>query len=98
MNASRTPEPLAVDAMVITGALERRVLMVSIVAALLLGTIGIVWGIASGSQMILLDGMYGIVGILTSWLLLRASTMADKGATRRYPFGREAVTPRARCA
>src|SRR5262249_54450406 len=60
---------------------------------LVLGAIGVVWGIASGSQMILLDGVYGIVGIFTSWLLLRASIMADKGATGRYPFGREALTP-----
>ena len=93
MNASRTAEPLAADAMAVTGALERRVLTVSIVAALLLGAIGIVWGIASRSQMILLDGVYGIVGIFTSWLLLRASIIADQGATRRYPFGRAAVTP-----
>ena len=43
--------------------------------------------------MILLDGVYAVVGIAVSWLLLRASALAAAGPTRRYPFGREGVTP-----
>ena len=59
----------------------------------LLGSIGVVWGIVSGSQMILLDGVYAIIGIVVSWLLLQASAMAQEGPTSRFPYGREAVTP-----
>lgn len=58
-----------------------------------LGSIGVVWGIVSGSQMILLDGIYAIIGIIVSWLLLQASAMAEAGPTSRFPYGREAVTP-----
>ena len=73
--------------------LERRALVRSIVVTALLGALGVVWGLASGSQMILLDGVYAVIGIIMSWLLLRASTLAERGPTRRYQYGREAVTP-----
>lgn len=43
--------------------------------------------------MILLDGVYAVIGIATTALLLRASFLATLEPTRRYPFGREAVTP-----
>ena len=73
--------------------LEARVLWRSISVTAVLGAIGIVWGIASGSQMILLDGVYAIIGIIVSWLLLRASAIAAEGPTTRFPYGRQAVTP-----
>jgi cation diffusion facilitator family transporter len=74
-------------------AAERRVLVVSIVASGALGALGIVWGIATRSQMILLDGAYAIVGIVLSGLLLFASSLSEREPSRRYPFGMEAVTP-----
>ena len=74
-------------------ALERHLLQRSILVTAVLGSIGIVWGIASGSQMILLDGVYAIIGIIVSWLLLRASSIAAEGPTTRFPYGRQAVTP-----
>jgi predicted Co/Zn/Cd cation transporter (cation efflux family) len=73
--------------------LERRVLIVSIAVSAVLGVLGVAWGIASGSQMILLDGVYGIIGIATSVLLLRASTIASAAPSSTYPFGRQAITP-----
>jgi cation diffusion facilitator family transporter len=74
-------------------AIERRALHRSIAVTALLGSVGVVWGIVSGSQMILLDGVYAIIGIVVSWLLLQASAMAQAGPTSRFPYGREAVTP-----
>ncbi len=68
-------------------------LVVSIVASGALGALGIVWGIATRSQMILLDGAYAIVGIVLSGLLLFASSLSEREPSRRYPFGMEAVTP-----
>jgi cation diffusion facilitator family transporter len=73
--------------------LERRALWWSIAVTAALGGIGIVWGILGGSQMILLDGVYAIVGIVVSLLLLWASALAQSEPTRRYPYGRESVTP-----
>lgn len=68
-------------------------LVVSIVASGLLGALGVAWGIASRSQMILLDGAYAFVGIVLSGLLLFASRLAEREPSRRYPFGLEAATP-----
>jgi predicted Co/Zn/Cd cation transporter (cation efflux family) len=72
---------------------ERRALAASIAATAALGALGIGWGVATGSQMVLFDGVYGFVGILPSWLMLLASAVAAHGPTRRYPYGREAATP-----
>lgn len=75
--------------------MERAALQRSIAATAVLGLLGVGWGLVSGSQVILLDGVYGVIGIATSWLLLKASSLAGEGPTRAYPFGREAATPMA---
>ncbi len=72
---------------------ERRSLWTSVAATAGLGGLGVVWGVASGSQMILLDGAYGLIGVLVSVLLIRASTVSSAPPTARYPYGREAATP-----
>jgi cation diffusion facilitator family transporter len=74
---------------------ERRALHVSIGVAATQGAVGVVWGILARSQMILLDGVYAVVGIVLSWLLLRASSLAAQGPSRKFPYGREAATPMA---
>lgn len=73
--------------------LDRRFLLASIYASAVLGTLGIVWGIATRSQMILLDGAYAVIGILLSVLLLGASSLSSRGPSRRHPFGMEGATP-----
>jgi cation diffusion facilitator family transporter len=73
--------------------LERSALRVSIAVTAVLSVVGVLWGIAVGSQMILLDGVYGFVGIAISWLLIRASRLAEQGPTKNFPYGREAATP-----
>jgi predicted Co/Zn/Cd cation transporter (cation efflux family) len=75
--------------------MERTVLRRSIAVSAVLSLLGVGWGLAAGSQVILLDGMYGVIGIATSGLLLKASALAGEGPTRAYPFGREAATPMA---
>lgn len=72
---------------------ERQPLLRSIGLTGLIGVLGIVWGIVSGSQMILLDGAYALIGLVVSWLLLLASRLAGSEPGGRYPFGREAITP-----
>ena len=74
-------------------ATERTSLIWSIVVSTMLGVIGIVAGLLSGSQMILLDGVYGFIGVAVSWLLLRASSLAGEGPSKHYPYGRQAATP-----
>ncbi len=73
--------------------LERRYLLASIAAAAVLGGLGIAWGIATRSQMILLDGAYALIGIVLSVVLLRASSLASRAPSSRYPFGLGGATP-----
>jgi predicted Co/Zn/Cd cation transporter (cation efflux family) len=72
---------------------ERHALRRSIAVTAVLGALGIGWGLAVGSQMIVLDGAYAAIGLVVSWLLLLASRLVDRGPTHRYPYGREAMTP-----
>ena len=72
---------------------EQRVLRVSMLIGVALCALGIGWGIVGGSQMILFDGVYALVGISLTWIALWASRIVDAGPTTRYPWGREALTP-----
>lgn len=72
---------------------ERRALRVSLVAAAALGVAGVLWGLATGSQLILLDGAYAFIGVAVSWLLLAVSRAVGRGPNHVYPYGREALTP-----
>jgi predicted Co/Zn/Cd cation transporter (cation efflux family) len=71
----------------------RRTLLVTITVTVVLGTVGVVWGIAVGSQMILLDGVFALIEVALTALLLRASSLAVQGPTRNFPYGRESATP-----
>jgi cation diffusion facilitator family transporter len=71
----------------------RQGLLVSITVTGVLGAIGIVWGIVGGSQMILLDGAFAVVGIAVSLVLLVASAQAAVPPDQRFPFGRAGATP-----
>ena len=62
--------------------LERSALGASIAVTSALSVVGVVWGIAAGSQMILLDGVYGFVGIVLSWLLIVLRTSPSTGPRR----------------
>lgn len=68
-------------------------LRISAVAALVLAGVGIAWGLAAESQVILFDGVYSIVGFVLSWFGLRAAALVAAGPTPAYPFGREALAP-----
>lgn len=68
-------------------------MIVSIFATAGLSFLGILWGLAIGSQMILFDGFFGLIGIITSGLLLRASMLAAKKPSRLFPYGQQSTTP-----
>lgn len=74
-------------------AVERHSLLWSMAITAVLGLLGVIWGIASESQMILLDGVYAVLGLLVTWLLLMASGLAQSDPSHRYPYGRESLTP-----
>lgn len=72
---------------------EARALRMSAGAGLVLAALGVVWGIAAQSQVILFDGVYAVIGFVLSWFGLRASALVEAGPTPSYPFGREALAP-----
>lgn len=67
--------------------------MLSILVTAMLSALGVLWGIAIGSQMVLFDGVFGLVGIITSALLLRASLLSERKPSRHYPYGQHSATP-----
>ena len=72
---------------------EERVLRESMLFGVGFGLLGISWGLAARSQIILFDGIYAALSILLSWLSLRASRLVAEGANPRFPYGREALAP-----
>jgi cation diffusion facilitator family transporter len=51
------------------------------------------WGIVSGSSMIVFDGMYSFVSIGLSGLAVLALRFVRRGPDERFPWGREAAEP-----
>lgn len=68
-------------------------LKLSAAGALVLAVVGIVWGLAVSSQVILFDGLYSVIGFVLAWFGLRAAALVQRGPTPHYPFGREALAP-----
>lgn len=86
---SPAPAPLAP----LVPARERRALQVSLAFSILIGAIGIVWGVLGDSRIVLFDGVYTLFGTALSGLSLLAAWIASRDATDAYPFGREAIIP-----
>lgn len=72
---------------------ERTALQVSLVAAAGLAALAVGWGWVAGSQVILLDGVYALIGMLLTWLSLKASAVAASTPTTRFPYGLDALVP-----
>jgi predicted Co/Zn/Cd cation transporter (cation efflux family) len=72
---------------------ETAALRLSAASSLALAVLGIAWGLAAASQVILFDSVYALVGFVMAWLSLRAAALVEAGPTPHYPFGREALAP-----
>lgn len=72
---------------------ERRALALSIWVALAQGVYALVWGLVFDSRVVLLDGGYILLGVLLSWVSLRASVVIARGPSTQHPFGRESFSP-----
>lgn len=74
-------------------AVETRALITSLTGSVIVGGTAIVWGILSGSNVVLFDGVYMVAGIALVVMSLVASRAARARPTGSYPFGRHAATP-----
>lgn len=72
---------------------EQVVLRVSLLASLILAAVAVAWGLTAGAQIILLDGLYLMLGSALSAISLAAARRAAADPTPQYPFGRESLIP-----
>lgn len=72
---------------------EQRLLRFSTICAAGFSAVAIAWGLLADSQIILLDGVYALIGVMLAGLSLRAAVLVERGPTAHYPFGREALAP-----
>jgi len=63
------------------------------VATAALGSGAVLWGVLTGSQVILFDGVYTLAGIILGAVSLLASRAASAAPSTEYPFGRHAARP-----
>lgn len=73
--------------------IEQRALRASALASLAAAAVGVVWGWVAGSQVILFDAAYALIGFALAAIGLRAAQLVAQGPTPHYPFGREALAP-----
>lgn len=66
---------------------ERDALLLSTVAALIIGTLALVVGLETGSGAILLDGAFNLCFFGTALLTLRVARLLQRPDDARYPFG-----------
>lgn len=74
-------------------ARDQRLLMFSIWASAGFAVLSSVWGILSGSSMIVFDGLYSFVSIGLSMLAVLTLRFSRREADERFPWGREAAEP-----
>lgn len=72
---------------------EHRALIVSMVGAGGFALLGIGLGLVTGSQVILFDGFFSLIGLALAALALAASKLTRAAPTPNYPFGREGYAP-----
>lgn len=66
---------------------ERKALIVSIIGALIIAALGIVFSVLTHSNAILLDGIFSLIGFATALVALRISTLVLQQDDTHYQFG-----------
>ncbi|WP_082698059.1 cation transporter [Arthrobacter sp. EpRS71] len=72
---------------------EGRALRVSLWVSAFSAAGALIVGLVSGTRIIVFDGAYMGIGLILSAVSLTASSASASGPTRRFPFGRDALTP-----
>lgn len=72
---------------------ENKVLKISALGGLFFSVLGISWGWAIQSEMILFDGMYSLIGLVMAMLSLYISNFIDKRDGDKFPFGKHIIEP-----
>ncbi|WP_346279909.1 cation diffusion facilitator family transporter [Pseudonocardia sp.] len=72
---------------------DGRALLISMWTSAIFAVVALVWGVATGSQLIVFDGLYSFASVGLSLIAVLALRTAHRGADERYPWGREAWEP-----
>ncbi len=72
---------------------EKRILRHSIYVAVIFALLGIVWGLAINSSVIIFDGIYSSFSVLLSLLSLLAAKALTKPEDETFQYGRAALEP-----
>ena len=72
---------------------DGRALLISMWTSAAFAVVALVWGLATGSQLIVFDGLYSFASVGLSLAAVLALRTARKGPDERYPWGREAWEP-----
>ena len=72
---------------------ENKGIKISLFGALFLAILGISFSFITGSQAVLLDGIFNCISVLTAWFALKISKMMDEPFSERLPAGYVAFEP-----
>ena len=67
--------------------LERRALIISVIGALIMAGLGIGFSLITGSNAILLDGVFSLIGFAAGLMALRISRLVQQPDDEHYQFG-----------
>lgn len=72
---------------------DQRLLLLSVWVSAGFAVVSSVWGVLTGSSMIVFDGLYSFASVGLSLLAVVALRFSRRGADQRFPWGREAAEP-----
>ena len=72
---------------------ENKILKFSVGGALFFALLGIAWGWAIDSQMVMFDGMYSFISLILSMMSLFISNYIGKKDQKKFPFGKNILEP-----
>ncbi len=75
------------------GGVEGQILKFSLYSALFFAVLGLVWGALLRSQMLIFDGVYALVSVVSTGLSVYVSKVMGNEDDPRFPFGRAQMEP-----
>lgn len=72
---------------------EEKAIKFSMIMLLVFALLGITFGTLLKSEVILFDGVYSIVNLMTSYIVLRIVRFIGKKNSKKFPFGKEGIEP-----
>lgn len=72
---------------------ENMLLKLSALGGLFFALLGLGWGVAIDSEMIIFDGLYSLISLFLSLIAIKVCSFMDKSDKINFPFGKENLNP-----